>query len=122
MAGGNGGHKRVEYLNLDTGDQCELPSTDVRYGLTLDHDQEGELVVCGGCGHVYCQKQCLTLSEGEWKVSHQLLYQRYFHTSWRSAQGVLLIGGLYSHTCNTTELLTQDGGSVEKFSLKYPRG
>ena len=111
ITGGDGEASRsVEIFSLNNRDlQCELEPDlpDIR----TDHTQNG-FIICGG------YNSCLTLAgDGQWNVSHQLKYKRYQHSSWDTPDGgVLLIGGVYSRT--TTELLTDDGGSVEKFKLK----
>jgi len=114
-SGGNNAHAGAAIMNVNTKEYCRLQNHDIRYGHTLNG-----LKLCGGCGHVYCQKQCKTFNNGDWFLTHNLIYQRYFHVSWDSPQGVLLIGGIYEHTGNTTELLNDQGGSVEKFKLKNP--
>merc|ERR1712107_363108 len=54
-----------------------------------------------------------------WSESHHLKYGRYIHTTWETPDNrVMLIGGDYSDT--TTEILTNDGGSSEHFTLKHP--
>ena len=61
---------------------------------------------------------CLTLSHGEWRVSHTLLHPRWYHTSWNTPDGgVLLVGGGLSPY--TTEELTNNGDSKEMFRLKH---
>ena len=59
----------------------------------------------------------MRLIDGEWIQSNTLKQHRYYHTSWTSPMGIVLMGGQTSGT--TTELLTDDGQSVELFSLKY---
>ena len=114
ITGGDGEASRsVEIFSLNNRDlQCELEPDlpDIR----TDHTQNG-FIICGGYN---TETSCLTLAAGgQWNVSHQLKYKRYQHSSWDTPDGgVLLIGGVYSRT--TTELLTDDGGSVEKFKLK----
>ena len=122
ITGGDGEASRsVEIFSLNNRDlQCELEPDlpDIR----TDHTQNG-FIICGGYNTVSPvntggYNSCLTLAaDGQWNVSHQLKYKRYQHSSWDTPDGgVLLIGGVYSRT--TTELLTDDGGSVEKFKLK----
>ena len=58
------------------------------------------------------------MSRGQWRVSHNLKYERRDHTSWDTPDGgVLLVGGYYSP--DTTELLNDEGGSDELFKLKH---
>ena len=42
---------------------------------------------------------------------------RYWHSSWDSPAGVILMGGKYSP--RTTEKILQDGTSTASFDLKY---
>ena len=44
------------------------------------------------------------------------IYDRRFHTTWVTKDGVLIIGGDYSD--NTTEMATWQGTTEEKFTLK----
>ena len=58
------------------------------------------------------------MSNGEWSVSHNLKYKRFAHTSWDTPDGgVLLVGG--GDDSQNAELLNDDGGSDELFTLKY---
>ena len=87
------------------------------------HTQTG-LTACGGDdyngGGDYdaIRKSCVTLSGGSWSISHNLVHQRRFHCAWETDSGIMLLGGRQSP--NTTELLNDDGGSEERFVLKYP--
>ena len=76
-------------------------------------------ILCGGGGSLSNKLTCLTLSNGEWSVSHNnLKYSRTAHNSWDTPDGgVLLIGGRFSK--DTTELLNDGGGSDELFKLKH---
>ena len=63
---------------------------------------------------------CIRLVDGKWNQSHTLVHGRYHHSSWTSSTGIVLMGGGGSSGSGTTvELLTDDGQSVELFSLKY---
>ena len=74
--------------------------------------------MCGGGNLDSAGKSCLKLSSGEWRVSHNLKYLRRGHSSWETPDGgVLLVGGVSSR--DTTELLNDEGGSDELFTLKY---
>ena len=77
------------------------------------HTQSG-LVTCGGG---YTRYSCLSFSSGQWSQSHNLLHARWSHISWSSPNGLLLMGGYTSDT--SSEMLTDDGNSLENFSLKY---
>ena len=104
--------RSVEILQANGSYWCSLPDLpDDRYY----HTQSG-LVTCGGRGY-YTQTSCLTFSSGQWRTSHQLQHSRYYHSSWMSQHGVVLMGGDGSQT--TTEKLTEDGPSSSSFTLKY---
>ena len=71
--------------------------------------------MCGGNSNI---NTCILLSDGNWNVSHHLLYPRYSHKSWVRPDGaVLLIGGEDFSSMTTTEVLTEDGGSARSFNL-----
>ena len=104
--------RSVEILRENGSYWCSLPNLpDVRD----QHTQSG-LVTCGGY-HSSTMTSCLTFSSGQWRTSHQLQHRRYFHSSWMSQHGVVLMGGLDSET--TTEMLTEDGQSSPSFTLKH---
>ena len=103
---------KVEVLREDGSSWCLLPDLpDSRYW----HTQSG-LVICGG-GSLDARTSCLTFSSGQWITSHSLQQTRYYHSSWKSQQGIMLIGGSVSGT--TTEILNDDGQSTTSFSLQY---
>ena len=81
-----------------------------------DHKQVG-LTVCGDGYQGDNLQTCKTFVDGQWRVSHNLLEQRYVHSMWQSPEGILLMGGHYSK--DTTELLQDNGTSVYKFTLPY---
>ena len=61
---------------------------------------------------------CARLTSADsWVLASSLRTRRHLHCAWRSARGLVLLGGEASR--NTSELLTEDGGSVEHFPLKY---
>ena len=63
---------------------------------------------------------CMRLIDGNWNQSNTLKHGRYHHSSWTSSMGIVLMGGCgSSDSGTTTELLTDDGQSVELFSLEY---
>ena len=84
------------------------------------------MFACGG-GIIWSwdsPKSCLSLKNGVWNVSHNLLYERSFHTSWDTPDGgVMLIGGIgYGKPIvYKTELIYSDVKipSKEMFDLKY---
>ena len=75
---------------------------------------QNDNLICGGRD---TRDTCLTWSDGSWTVSHHLIHNRYAHTSWTTDSGVLIIGGYDSPT--TTEMVTWQGTTEERFSLKY---
>ena len=77
--------------------------------------QNGNLICGGNDGDA--DVTCVTWTNGSWSVSHHLIYGRYDHTSWETDEGVLLIGGQGSST--TTEMVTWEGTTEERFTLKY---
>ena len=84
------------------------------------HRQVG-LTVCGDIygGNNRHNSNCETFANGMWNVSHNLLQSRTYHSMWESPEGILVMGGYYSNTHTTTELLQDDGTSVYKFTLPY---
>ena len=111
--GGVGAWRSFEVLRENGSYWCSLPDLpDDR----LDHSQSG-LMSCGGGDDT--MTSCVTFSDGLWLVSHQLQNYRKGHSSWMSQHGVMLLGGVYSESQNTTEILTSDGGSIPGFTLKY---
>ena len=114
ISGGVGAWRSVEILRDNGSYWCALPGLpDDR----LDHSQSG-LMACGGGDDT--MTSCVTFSDGLWIVSHHPL-QNYIkeHSSWMSPHGVVLMGGVYSDSQATTEILTDDGGSIPGFALKY---
>ena len=60
----------------------------------------------------------MSYTGGAWATSHTLLEERYDHCSWRSPEGVLLMGG--GGSSHTTELLSNTNSSTAlSFSLEY---
>ena len=114
ITGTNFGNSRsVEALREDGSSLCTLPDLPNKY---YYHTQSG-LVTCGGGDSSNTATSCVRLIDGEWLQSNTLKQYRYYHTSWTSPLGIVLMGGRGSGT--TTELLTEDGQSVELFPLKY---
>ena len=106
----------VELLHSDGSPWCTLPDLpEPRTG----HTQTG-LEACGG-DYYTTPANCVRLEGGSWTLSHQLVEQRLYHSSWASPAGTLLMGGQYnSGARDTTELLDAAiGDSVTSFPLKY---
>ena len=92
---------------------CTLPPL---YNRRYGHTQDG-LLTCGGYDYG-TSITCVKLSTGGWVVSHNLLQPRYYHSSWISPAGLVLMGGL--NNPNTTELLSSsDSSSSYSFNLEY---
>jgi len=63
---------------------------------------------------------CLTLTDAGWEVTTTLLEDRYYHSSWDSPAGVILMGGDGRYgSPRTTEKILQDGTSTASFDLRY---
>ena len=60
---------------------------------------------------------CVRLDHDTWSLAASLRHPRQLHCAWSTGRGLVLLGGESSR--NTTELITEDGGSVEHFTLKY---
>ena len=108
--------KSVEVLYTNGTSYCTLPDIPGdRYG----HTQDG-LTACGG-DDAGMEDNCVTLSNGQWTQSHTLLYDRRDHTSWALGDGrVVLMGGFYSGSETTTEIISSDSATTtEGFTLKY---
>ena len=110
--------KSVEVLKEDGSQMssCSLPQLPEsrRY-----HTQTG-LTVCGGgldSDSDDIKRTCVTLTNGSWRTSHNLVHPRGGHTSWASPIGIIFFGGLYSQ--DTAEVLKEDGTSEEIFKLKH---
>ena len=114
---GDGGYLRsVELYNpsQDTTSTCYLPPIlGLRYGHTLN----GEYI-CGGGVEDNELRSCVKFLGGVWsKTSHTLLQRRGGHSSWRTDDGILLLGSYYSS--DTSEIMKFDGSVEQTFNLKY---
>ena len=109
------GARTAELLHEDGTPWCSLPKLPVR---RLYHTQSG-LELCGG---LVSPSLCLKFSHGSWVTSHNLQYPRYWHSSWASPSGVVLIGGrVYTNgayvSYDHTELLSEDDDTT---STSFP--
>ena len=105
----------MELLHGDGTPWCRLPELpqDRAY-----HTQTG-LEACGGYTSA-TRTTCVRFSGGSWSPSHNLQQERKRHSSWASPAGTVLMGGDYSYSEQTTELLDVDTeDSVMHFPLKY---
>ena len=73
-------------------------------------------MICGGWEGT-ASKTCLTLSDGEWSSGAELRDWRNGHTSWRSDQGLVLVGGWDSEW--STEMVLDTGVSEWRFDLQH---
>ena len=96
----------MELFNPVTGLTCSLPDLPDRRGA---HTMSG-LTVCGG---YHTKTTCLVFSQGQWSASHTLAQERYYHSSWRTQEATLLIGG--EGSVRTSELVTKG----ESFTLVF---
>ena len=81
------------------------------------HTQSGD-ILCGGYEDHVPSTTYMSYTGGAWVTSHTLLEERYDHCSWRSPEGVLLMGGEGSP--RTTELLSNTNSTTAlSFSLEY---
>ena len=109
----------VEVLDTNGSSLCELPGLPTpREGLQLNG-----LTACGGRDrHANASTQdqtktsCLTFSPAAgadwWAASHTLQHPPFL--SWPSPEGLMMLGG-----DKTTEILTNNGGTIESFQLDY---
>merc|ERR1712066_317884 len=77
--------------------------------------------VCGGGPYFSTETSCLTLIDGTWMTTTTLLEERWYHSSWASPSGVILLGG-GSNSGRTSERIQEDGTSVSGFPLEYDIG
>ena len=80
------------------------------------HASAGYGTVCGGYGFgslTTCETMDTTT--GVWSRSHTLNQERWGSVMWRTR----LMGGEYSGTTTTTEVLQDDGGSENSFTLQH---
>ena len=106
----------VELLNMDGTLNCPMPPMpEPRVG----HTQTG-LVACGNMWPD-TRKSCVTFSSGgdDWVASHNLTRIRRLHSAWDSPQGIMLLGGGFSGSGKTTEILLENGETTPGFNLVY---
>ena len=110
-----GSLQSVEIYNPATNTGCSLPQLPETRAY---HTQDGGLA-CGGIGNGMGSgyETCVKWSSesGSWTQSHTLREDRYSHVSWKTEDGVYLMGGLASQ--NKTILVKEDGSSEYGFIL-----
>ena len=119
MSGGydNAGRTSVEVFVPSTGQSCSLPSLPDRgrYGHTMD-----SLLICGSGHEATAARNCLSFSSGQWVTSHTLVEKRSFQTSWKTDQGLVLMGSLVGETGYTSEIVPMAGEQGElSFAMQY---
>ena len=78
----------------------------------------------GGSSAAMTRTSCVSLQGAGWELSHVLQQARYYHSSWASPSGQVLLGGYlggpHGSSSNTSELLsTSSMDSADHFPLKY---
>ena len=106
----SGSSRSIEVLREDGTPWCYLPDLPENRS---SHTQSG-LVACGGG---FTRYSCLYFVPDMWIHSHDLIHARWSHIQWSSPSGLILMGGYTSAT--SSEILTDDGKSLENFALKY---
>ena len=118
--------RSVEVFIPATGRHYSLPDLpNDRRDHTLTHN-----ILCGGlCDDQVCYDQnddpskfgyhnCLTFTNGQWIMSHDLLDVADSQTSWMSEEGLVLLGG--DHTPTISQILPTEGGqSAPYFEMEY---
>ena len=85
--------------------RCQLPA----FGIGREgHSQEGLLA----CSETTCEK----FENGNWVQAFTYTTQRSYHVSWKTENGILLMGG--NSSPETTDLLEEGGQVVQGFPLK----
>ena len=110
-----GARNNVEVFVPSTGLSCSLPALpDQRYEHTMD-----SLLICGGGPYSStAATTCLSFTSGQWITSHTLVEERYYHTSWQTEQGLVLMGGVLSP--DTSEIVATAGGQGgPSFAMQY---
>ena len=113
ISGGYGASMSVEVFNPLTNQTCQLPSLPFpgRNGHTMHL-----LTICGGS--LNTSNTCITLSSGQWVISHLLSEKRWHHCSWSRGSGSILIGGIDNP--RTTETVTQlNNKGIPGFNVLY---
>ena len=84
---------------------CQLPEFEIE---RKGHSQEGLLA----CSETTCEK----FENGNWVQAFTLTTRRSYHVSWKTENGILLMGG--NSSPETTDLLEEGGQVVQGFPLK----
>ena len=103
----------VEVFVPSTGQSCSLPSLP---GDRYQHSMDG-LLICGGGYYSSDPTTCVSFSSGEWITSNTLVEERYYHTSWQTDQGTVLMGGDSGFTSEIVPMAGEQGGP--SFAMEY---
>ena len=106
--------KSVEIINLNGTHRCSLPDFP---NTTWGHTQNS-LTICGNENRMY-RSNCFKLTDGAWTLTHTLLKPRAYHSSWQTASGVLLMGGVGYRSEKNTEMLSQENALIDS-QLSFP--
>ena len=115
VGGDRNGVGSVEVLRADGQRWCQLPNlNEYRVGFSLS----GSLL-CGGSS--VNDRHCLELNSlrGVFKPTHPTNKNFKYHSSWKSKNGLLLMGGLYN-PLSTEFLPTGETKFQSKFNLTSP--
>ena len=92
---------------------CQLPEFEIE---RKGHSQEG-LLTCGTTCETTCGTTCEKFENGNWVQAFTYSpTQRSYHVSWKTENGILLMGG--NSSPETTDLLEEGGQVVKGFPLK----
>ena len=96
---------------------CELPGLVVR---RYDHTLDG-LLACGGLDSdagYSCEE--FSPATGTWALTdHTLQDVRNQHVSWKVEEGTILMGGYFSGTETTSEIVKHDSTTESSFEMNY---
>ena len=115
ITGGDISGKSVEIWSPNI--HCIIPEFEVSRHA---HTQEG-LLACGevACGEFLCERgTCDEFQQGKWVQTYTTTSRRSYHASWKTENGIYLIGGSGSPESETTDLLKDDGQVVQGFNLQ----
>ena len=116
ITGGYGTDHTVEVFLPSTSTSCELPGPVLgRFGHTQDN-----LLACGGCCSSSAGHSCEEFSPatGTWARTHTLQRERWYYVSWSVEEGTILMGGGYSGTGRTSEIVKHDGTTETSFDMR----
>ena len=91
---------------------CQLPEFEIE---RKGHSQDG-LLACGTTCETTCGTTCEKFENGNWVQAFTLTTRRSYHVSWKTENGILLMGG--NSSPETTDLLEEGGQVVQGFPLR----